>query len=208
MTWHHEVAFIRRQPPRESRLGTEIPYSTPAFWVLIVTDTLIWNGSVRQLNSQVIRFDVCWDRSRCRLIRVLVSLLVKTGHGSRIRSLGWWMPRQSQIGTHATPLESIQFKVCAPSNYPVSSQAGSSPSQVPEDDECIAGGTRVAAGSGSTGYVCDVSHPSSNLSRNLLLCGGFLLSTESAGSMAQRDNRHSGSWLDSPGLAALQAVVR
>jgi hypothetical protein len=35
-------------------------------------------------------------------------------------------------------------------------------------------------------------HPPPNLSRNLFLCGGFLSSTESACSMAQRDNRHSG----------------
>jgi hypothetical protein len=35
-------------------------------------------------------------------------------------------------------------------------------------------------------------HPSPNLSRNLSLRGGFLSSTESAGSIAQRDNRHLG----------------
>jgi hypothetical protein len=35
-------------------------------------------------------------------------------------------------------------------------------------------------------------HPPPNLSRNLFLRGGFLSSTESAGSMAQRDNRHFG----------------
>jgi hypothetical protein len=110
------------------------------------------------------------------------------------------------LSGNATPLQKMQMKVCAPSNYPVSSQAGSSPSQVPEDDECPAGCTRVAAGSWSTGDVCDLRHPSSNLSRNLFLCGGFLSSTESAGSMAQRGNRHLGS-LDFPGLEALQAVV-
>jgi hypothetical protein len=57
-------------------------------------------------------------------------------------------------GLSGTPahLESIQNIVQSPSNYPASSQAGSSPSQVPDDnDECAAGCTRVAAGSGSTG---------------------------------------------------------
>jgi hypothetical protein len=112
------------------------------------------------------------------------------------------------LSGNATPLQKMQMKVCAPSNYPVSSQAGSSPSQAPEDDECAAGCTRVAACSGSTGYVCDLSHPSSDLSRNLFLRGGFLSSTESAGSIAQRDNRHSGSWLDHPREAALRAVIR
>jgi hypothetical protein len=105
-------------------------------------------------------------------------------------------------------LQKMQMKACAPSNYPASSQAGSSPSQEPDNDACVAGSTRVGAGSASTGYVCDLSHPSSNLSRNLFLLGGFLSSTKSAGSMAQRDNRHLGSWLHSPGYAALRAVVR
>jgi hypothetical protein len=111
----------------------------------------------------------------------------------------------SSCGSHslsgtAAQLESFQSNVQSPSTFSaISSQVGSSPSQVPEDDECVAGCTRVAAGSGSAGYVCDLSHPSSNLSRNLFLRGGFLSSTESAGSMAQRDNRHSGSWMHSPG---------
>jgi hypothetical protein len=96
----------------------------------------------------------------------------------------------SSCGKHGwsgTPahLESIQIIVQSPSNCPASSQAGSSPSQVPDDnDECAAGCTRVTDGSGSTGYVCDSRHPSSNLSRNLFLRGGFLSFTELAGSMA------------------------
>jgi hypothetical protein len=94
------------------------------------------------------------------------------------------------LSGNAAPLQKMQLKACAPSNYPRTSQAGSSPSRVPEDtDECAAGCTRVAAGSESTGYVCDLRHPSSNLSRNLFLRGGFLSSTESGGSMAQRNNR-------------------
>jgi hypothetical protein len=60
-------------------------------------------------------------------------------------------------GLSGTPahLQSMQIIVQSPSNCPASSRAGSSPSQVPDDnDECTAGCTRVTAGSGSTGYVC------------------------------------------------------
>jgi hypothetical protein len=112
------------------------------------------------------------------------------------------------LSGNATPLQQMQFEVCAPSNYSAtSSQVGSSPSQVPEDDECLAGCTRVATGSGSTGYACDLSHPSPNLSHSLFLCGRFLLPPNQRRPMAQRDNSHFGSWLHSPGQVALRAVV-
>jgi hypothetical protein len=77
-------------------------------------------------------------------------------HISQLASSRWI----HSLSGNATPLESIQYKVYAPSNYPASSQAGSSQSQVP-DEECIAGSTRVATGSGQTGYVCGNWPPSS-----------------------------------------------
>jgi hypothetical protein len=64
------------------------------------------------------------------------------------------------LSGNAALLESIQYKVHAPSSYPASSQTGSSQSQVP-NEEYIAGSTRVATGSEQTGYVCGNWTPSS-----------------------------------------------
>jgi hypothetical protein len=54
-------------------------------------------------------------------------------------------------------------------------------------DECVAGGTRVVAGSGLKGYMCATKALSRNPGRNLFPCGVFLPLTKSAGSMEERE---------------------
>jgi hypothetical protein len=110
------------------------------------------------------------------------------------------------LSGNATPLQTMQFEVCTPSNYSASSAAGSSQ------------GTRRVRSWGHTSgdrsrvkrdTCVAIGHPSSNLGRNLFPCGVFLSSTESAGSMAQRDDRHSlGVGCTPPCIAVHGAVVR
>jgi hypothetical protein len=63
------------------------------------------------------------------------------------------------------------------------------PLKVVVPEECVAGGTRVVAGSGSKWYVCSTKAPSRNLGRNLFPCVVFFPLTN------QRVQLHNGdSW--------------
>jgi hypothetical protein len=101
----------------------------------------------------------------------------------------------SGLSVNASPLEKIQLSVKTPSNQRHGSAAGSS--QGPSSTHVVRSWRHKSGRrSGVNGYACGNSSPFPNLGRNLFPCGVFLRCTKSAGTMAQRDNRHLIRWLD------------
>jgi hypothetical protein len=110
------------------------------------------------------------------------------------------------LSGNATLLQKLQNKEWTPSDRSAYSQAGRTSLKIRRvrswehtsgDRSRVQRDTCVAIG-----------HPSSDLGRNLFPCGVFLWSTESAGSIAHRDNRHSSVFGCTHPVPGPRAVVR
>jgi hypothetical protein len=105
------------------------------------------------------------------------------------RHVGLLDSRRGSIGLsgNALPLQECNKRVERPSNQCHASAAGSSLKIAVRSWMHTSG--RRSRVKRDTCVAC--GDPSPNLGRNLFPCGLFLRCTKSAGSMAQRDNRHS-----------------
>jgi hypothetical protein len=106
----------------------------------------------------------------------------------RSHQLAFFSRGFNSSGGNAIPLQQMQFRGYAPSNYSAFSAAGTS-----QSSRRVRSWRHTSGGRSRVKWDTCVANgnPSSNLGRNLFPCGVFLSSTKSAGSMAHRDNRHS-----------------
>jgi hypothetical protein len=120
----------------------------------------------------------------CTCIGVVRGCLQERAGTRHIIQLASFARAGHSLRGNVTPFAAnAKIGVWTPSDCHASSQAGSSQFRVQSWTHPRCDRFRV------NGYVCGISPPFSNLSRNLSLCGGFLPHLCQRRSMAQRDNR-------------------